>query len=372
MKATRRQFLKESSKFVISGIIGANLLNKITQAEEQGATELSSSRCKVKYRVLGRTGLRVSVISMGTVSTRENVIKYAMREGINFIHTSLGYSGGKSIKRVGQAIKGHRRKVILGLKVTWDWNSDEQLDKALRILKTDYVDILFFNIHNNPKRVASPQVKEAFERWKKQGKVKFMGLTTHGGMIPCMESALKTGWYDCLMPTYRLERHEEYLKIFEKCEKRNIGFVAMKTGISPDNPDRTSAILKDKRVTTICRTIRTFSDVKKYIEASNKKLSRNDVARAIELARLSSFGRCMMCGACTLSCPQQIAVSDIVRCVDYYVDTMHDVNLAFENYSEITNGKNAQGCKNCGICENNCPNGVPIRHYISRAGRIFA
>ncbi len=188
MKSTRRQFLKESSKLIVSGILGAELIDKISLADEddKDVSSLSSSSRRVKHRMLGRTGLKVSVISLGTVSTRTNVIKYALRRGINFIHTSLGYSGGKSIRTVGQAIKGHRRKVVLGLKVTWDWHSDDELNKALKILGTSYVDILFFNIHNNPKRVASPEAKNAFERWKKQGKVRFMGLTTHGGMIQCM------------------------------------------------------------------------------------------------------------------------------------------------------------------------------------------
>ncbi len=371
MGTTRRQFLKESAKLLASGIIGANLIEKVSHADLQ-EIESESSKRRVKYRVLGRTGLKVSVISAGTVSTSESVLRYAIRNGINFIHTSLGYSGGKSIKRVGLAIKGHRKKVILGLKVTWDWNSDESLNKALRILRTSYVDILFFNIHNNPKRVASPQAKEAFERWKKQGKVKFMGLTTHGGMIACMNSALDTDWYDCLMPTYKLERREDYLEIFKRCQKQNVGFVAMKTDISPDNPDKTAAILKDKQITTICRTIRTLNDVKKYIEASRRALTRSEIERAAVLAKRSSFGRCMMCGTCTMSCPEQISVSDIVRCVDYYVDTMRDVDIARENYAEIANGRNAESCKRCGVCESNCPNDVPIRHYILRAGRIFA
>ena len=373
MKTTRRQFLKESAKLIASGIVGATLLDKITQADQKDKDiNLASKRGRVKLRQLGRTGMKVSVISVGTASTNENVIRYAIRRGINFIHTSIGYSGGRSIRAVGRAIKGHRKKLFLGLKVTWSWDSDDALNRALKILGTDYVDILFFNIHNNPDRVASPKAKAAFDRWKKQGKVKFMGLTTHGGMIECMNSALQTDWYDCLMPTYRLESREDYLEIFEKCKKQKVGFVAMKTGISPDDPDKTAAILKDKQITTICRTMRSMNDVKQYIAASNRRVGQVRLKRTNELAKLSALGRCAMCGACTMSCPSDLAVNDIVRCIDYYVDTMKDINIARENYADIPSSQNAQMCENCGQCESVCPNDVPIRHYISRAGRMFA
>ncbi len=174
------------------------------------------------------------------------------------------------------------------------------------------------------------------------------------------------------MPTYRIERRNDYLDIFEKCKRQNVGFVAMKTGISPNDPERTASILKDKQITTICRTIRTLEEVKKYISASNKHLTEADINKTVRLARASSFGRCMMCGTCTLNCPEEIAVSDIVRCVDYYVDTMRDMNIANENYADIETEKRADMCKNCGLCESKCPNNVPIRHYIARARRIFA
>lgn len=373
MKETRREFFKNSAKMVVSGIVGAELFAKKLQASQQDTIELASSENKdIEYRTLGRTGLKIPVITIGTARTKEEVLRYGIEHGINFVHTSLGYSGGKSIRAVGRAIKGKRKKVYLGLKVTWSWDNDADLNKALKILGTDYVDVIFFNIHNSPERVASPRVKSMFDRWKKQGKVRFLGLTTHGGMVKCMESAIKTGWYDCLMPAYKLNMREEYLKILKKCKEQNLGFVAMKTGISPDDPKTIQAFLRDKSVTTITRTIRTVDELKKYIRVMGNEVSHSNAEETVRMAGLTLAGRCTMCGECTQACPNGLAVNDIVRSVDYYVDSMKDYSLGAENYSEIAAGRNASSCKNCGICEKACPNNVPVRNFISRSQRMFS
>ena len=85
----------------------------------------------------------------------------------------MNYSRGRSIEEVGKGIKGKRDKVIIGLKGTWSPTSDETFHQALRILGTDYVDILFWPIHR-ASSVNDSRKKEAFERLKKQG-VRFFG-----------------------------------------------------------------------------------------------------------------------------------------------------------------------------------------------------
>ncbi len=368
---TRREFFKDSAKILTSGLVGASLLNKLAKPTYANDPIELASKKKIKYRILGRTKLKVSVISFGTIQTRSNVLRYGIRKGINFIHTSIGYSGGKSIREVGKAIRGRRKRVILGLKVTWDWSSDRRLDEALRILGTDYVDILFFNIHNNPKLVASRSAKRAFDRWKREGKVRFMGLTTHGGMKKCMESALKTDWYDCLMPTYTLNMHDDYQEIFEKCKEQNVGFIAMKTGIRPSRPELIQSMLKEKALTTICRTMTSISDVDGYIQATNKKISSTDYNQTLKLSSALFAGRCMMCGTCTANCPQNIPVNDIVRCINYYLDDMKSPEISTEVFDEI-NGKSALNrCIDCGTCEQHCPQQLPIRNIFTRAKRVF-
>ncbi len=157
---------------------------------------------KLQLNKLGKTTLDLSAISIGTGSgPSAQVIKYAIKSGVNFIHTSVNYAGKKAIKEVAEAIKGQRDKVILGLKITWDPEDDKAMDNALKTLGVDSVDIAFFNIHKADD-VNKDKYRKAAERWIKAGKFKYIGLTTHKEMKGCMENALKQGFYNALMPSY--------------------------------------------------------------------------------------------------------------------------------------------------------------------------
>ncbi len=373
MKCTRREFLGQSTKLATTGLLGSAILGKGFVASPENSPERSGSEIAkaVPVRRLGRTGLRVPIVSVGTSRTNANTIRHAIKRGINFIHTSPSYIAGWSIRQVAKGIKGQRDKVILGLKVTWDWDRDDKLIRSLNILGTDYVDIIFFPIHNNPERVASSKLKTTFDRWKKQGHVRFLGLTTHGGMKDCMEAAIRTGWYDCLMPAYQIHQREKYLDLFKECEKKQIGIVAMKTKVSPERPEHVSVFFRDRAVTTICRTMSSLKAVNGYIEALTRNVSSEEALRIIHRESLTSFGRCTMCGTCTSNCPNGLAVSDMVRCVDYYVDTMDDFELGMENYAAIGRAAGADNCIQCETCEAVCPSGVPVRSYIRRSKEIF-
>ncbi len=384
MKGTRREFFGQSAKIIATGIIGSTVLGKLGQAavsqEKTVPTEPAGPlHPNVEYRTLGRTGLKISTLSMGSMGTTENVVRYAMDQGINFIHTADHY--GKPIYEIGKAFKGNKlkEKVYLGLKVTWTYSkpgNDVLLDKFLKILNRDYIDIIFFNLHkgrivDKPEQVADPELKAAFERWKKKGKVRFMGLTTHGGMKERMELALKTGWYDCLMPIYNLSLRDSYLDILKKCEKEKVGLIAMKSKADENNTAPIPVLLKDKALTTVCKTLASFSAVKKYLEAAREKVTDAEVKKEISLAGKTSFGRCAMCGACTGACQNGLAVNDIVRSVDYYVDAMKDYDAGQMNYRFIDAQGNADRCLDCGRCEKACPNRVPVRSFIKRAKEIF-
>jgi predicted aldo/keto reductase-like oxidoreductase len=370
MKGTRREFLETSAKLIASGIVGSSLLGKTVQAATKSVTtHPAKEEPKVELRKLGKTDMNISVISIGTIGTSENVVRYALDNGLNFIHTSLHY--GKAINEVGKAIKGRKDKFYLGLKVTWNWDSDKELNDCLKTLNRDHVDVIFFQIHNDPNLVASPKTKETFERWKKQGKVRYMGLTSHGGMKECIESAMKVGWYDVLMPSYDLSMREDYRDIFKKVKKLNLGFIAMKTRIAEDKTQSIPVLLSDKEVTTLCKSLTTLSAVKKYIEATKQKVTSEEAGKVVDRETSMLNGRCHMCGACTQACPYSLAVNDIVRSVDYYVDAMRDFDAGRLNYKLISPSANAACCTDCGRCENVCPNRVPIRSLIRRSKEMF-
>ena len=160
-KYSRSDFFKSAGLAAGAAVVAGG---KAQAAEE---TPLESG---VKLRRLGKADLKLPVMSLGTAPGQEpNVIKFAIAQGMNFLHTSTQYKGGVSISNVAEAIKGQRDKVILGLKITWDPDDDEAMDAALKTLGVDSVDIAFFNIHNAGE-VRDPKYKAGAERWKKMGK----------------------------------------------------------------------------------------------------------------------------------------------------------------------------------------------------------
>lgn len=357
----RRNFIKAA------GLLAASAaLSKPAKINKLPITKIE----KVPRRKLGKTSLELPVISVGTGAGQSpQVLNYAKKNGVNFIHTSVNYAGGKAIRNVAKAIKGQKDKFIIGLKITWAPDDDKAMDKALKILGVDSVDIAFFNIHN-ANEVKKDKYRKAAEKWKKEGKFKYIGLTTHKQMKECMEVALKQGFYDALMPSYNLTMEKECADVFKQAEKQGVGIILMKTQRQMNKDVYIKSVpkyLATPAVTTINKTLKTFADIDKMITAANAKLSKNVENEIEKIVSLAMVGHCAMCGKCSDNCPQGVAVADIVRCADYYMADSEYFETARETYAEIDTTK----CVDCGKCEEVCPNDVPIKHYREKMRKLF-
>src|SRR5213593_2538910 len=155
----------------------------------------NTTAAEMPYRILGRTGERVSAIGLGgwhigfrsiddQLSTR--IVRTAIDSGINFMDNSWDYNDGASEIRMGRALRdGYRQKVFLMTKI--DGRTREaaarQIDESLRRLQTDHVDLL--QLHEiirleDPDRVfADGGALEAVRAAQKAGKVRFIGFTGH-------------------------------------------------------------------------------------------------------------------------------------------------------------------------------------------------
>lgn len=148
----------------------------------------------MKYRVLGQTGERVSIVGVGgfhlskpddpQLATR--IVRAALDNGINFLDNSWDYAEGESERRMGNALRdGYREKAFLMTKI--DGRSAKcaarQLEQSLQRLQTDHVDLLQFHEvirMNEPERIFAPGgALEAVIRAREQGKVRYIGFTGH-------------------------------------------------------------------------------------------------------------------------------------------------------------------------------------------------
>jgi aryl-alcohol dehydrogenase-like predicted oxidoreductase len=146
-------------------------------------------------RVMGSTGLQVSILGMGgyhlgTAAGQNevnNMVAKALEYGINFFDNAWEYHGGLSEERVGAALKGKRDKAILMTKVcTHGRKKDlamQMLEESLTRLQTDHLDV--WQVHeviyyNDPELAYQADgVLEALTTAKQQGKVRFIGFTGH-------------------------------------------------------------------------------------------------------------------------------------------------------------------------------------------------
>jgi aryl-alcohol dehydrogenase-like predicted oxidoreductase len=209
----------------------------------------------MKYRTLGKTGLRVSTVGLGTMvhaghfgpmkdSESLGAIETALDLGVNFIDTSDAYGAGYSETLLGNALKGKRDKVILATKggnVMVGPNKGKRifepdyisgvLDESLKRLQTDYIDL--YQLHNPTVDVIEKgAVWEVLERAKQAGKIRHYGVS-----INTMEegvAAVKNGRAETIQVEYNLLAQEPAETIFPLAEQANVGIIArvpLKRGI---------------------------------------------------------------------------------------------------------------------------------------------
>src|SRR5437773_11646887 len=157
------------------------------------------------YRVLGRTGLRVSEVGFGGApagipqyleawdpsapAERDSVVRAIRRGlelGLNYLDTAPGYGAGLGEEIFGEAIAGRRDEVVLATKTGARDPAGiiESVEQSLRRLGTDHVDLLQFHGGWYPpdevEKILRQGGLETFQRLREQGKVRFLGLTAVG------------------------------------------------------------------------------------------------------------------------------------------------------------------------------------------------
>jgi len=141
----RRDFLTKSSIGLVGA--GAGLINSGNIIEDHHVSKNTVKPLINEYRVLGRTGFKVSDIGCGPVSiSNENVLKAVLDTGVNFIDTAEFYGNGNNELMVGKAIKGvSRGSIFLNTKIGITENDTEEsiitrVKKCLERLDTEYLD----------------------------------------------------------------------------------------------------------------------------------------------------------------------------------------------------------------------------------------
>jgi aryl-alcohol dehydrogenase-like predicted oxidoreductase len=201
----------------------------------------------MKYRTLGKTGLQVSVIGLGTMvhaghfgpmkdSESLSAIETAFDLGGNFIDTSDAYGAGYAETLLGNALKGKRDKIILATKggnVMTGPNRGKRvfepdyisrvMDESLQRLQTDYIDL--YQLHNPTVDVIEKgDVWAVLERAKQAGKIRHYGVSINS--IEEGIAAVKDGRSETIQVEYNLLAQEPAEKLFPLAQQANVGIIA--------------------------------------------------------------------------------------------------------------------------------------------------
>lgn len=232
----RRLFLKTAAAGTLSAALGGVAGNLAKAVEGAG---------EIPMRTLGKTGLRVTMIGLGGyhagLPEKEAdsiaVIHRALDLGINFFDNADCYQEGRAEERMGKALEGRRDKIYLMTKVDQRdaKGSREQLEKSLRRLRTDYLDVWQFHAVGNmgdlDKLFGPGGAMETAEQARKEGKVRFIGVTGHLDPAVHFEALQRYAFDTIQMPINVVDPHFRSFRrtVVDEAMKRNAGVIAMKT-----------------------------------------------------------------------------------------------------------------------------------------------
>ena len=200
------------------------------------------------YRKVGRTGLMVSPVCLGTMTFGDQVneadaiamMHAAMDAGVNFIDTANMYAKGRSEEIVGKALKGRRDNVVLATKVGSEGNNRptehglsrkhvlHSIETSLRKLDTDYVDI--FYIHRPDYATPIEETLRTMDSLVRDGKVRYLGCSNLRAWQICKalwtSDALSIERCDILQTPYNLLTRDIEYEVLPLCAAEGVGVSA--------------------------------------------------------------------------------------------------------------------------------------------------
>ncbi len=204
----------------------------------------------MKYRTLGKTGLKVSEVGFGAWQiggnahgnsygptddkTSKLAIEKAIELGCNFFDTADVYGHGHSEKLLGEILKGRREDVIIATKVGGDFYHasprmnfspeyvEFALDKTLERLQTGYVDL--YQLHNPPlQMIKNEKLYSPLEKLAKEGKVRHYGISIHDAQEGI--EAVKHGNIESVQVVFNILRQETRYMLFQTMKEKNVGLI---------------------------------------------------------------------------------------------------------------------------------------------------
>ena len=365
------------------------------QPKSAPAAEPASAAAAPPRRLLGRTGIEVPLVSMGVMNAdNPNLVRAALDGGIFLLDTAHGYQEGRNEEMLGTVLPDRKRdSFVLATKVhlsTLDRKTGlfskqtrgeeiaEKLDISLKRLGLDHVDIL--HLHNQTARegVLYEPVLKALEKAKRDGKARFVGLSTHKNEPEVIRAAVEAKLYDVVLTSYnfRQDHHLQVQQAIAEAAQAGLGIVAMKTqaGVYWDkekqSPINMKAALKwalrDPNVHTTIPGFTTFDQLQTDLAVLRDPTLNDEERQSLEAPKLVGFF-CQGCDQCLEPCVQNLPIPDLMRSF-MYAHAYRNRPAAQALLLEL--GLPESPCDDCDECPVHCAKGFDVRQRVRDIVRL--
>ncbi|MBE6753414.1 MAG: aldo/keto reductase [Ruminococcaceae bacterium] len=379
----------------------------------------------MNYRILGKTGLRVSEIGFGgewldrhTPEEGVALIRHANKRGINILDCWMSDPKVRSI--IGEGIKGCREQWYIQGHIGSTWQNGQYVrtrdmavvkpafEDLLQRLGTDYIDLGMIHYVDEEKEWQSIQdsdfLRYVFEL-KEKGIIKHIGMSTHNplmakhaaecgfiemilfsvnpafDMLPPSEdiNTLFAGEFDEALSGIAPERAE----LYRLCERNNVGITVMKGfaggrlfdaarspfGVALTPVQCLHYCLTRPAVASVMCGVDTIEQIDEAVSYHTASDEQKDYASVLASApRHACSGQCTYCGHCK-PCPAFIDIAMVNKLYDLAVMQEQIPDSIRAHYMSLEH--HADECIGCKGCESRCPFGVKIAERMEQTAKLF-
>lgn len=375
----RRTFLK-------LGATGLTTLTLPLGKQAFSGPSLQEKKGKFIYRTLGKTGLKVPIVSMGVMNAdNPNLVQAALDAGILFLDTAHTYQRGRNETMIGQVIKGRPRdSFYIATKVPGPSRDKslaelpsremkkaflEKFETSLKRLGLDYVEIFYLHNITTAKDALFEPMLEALQQAKKEGKARFIGVSTHKNEPEVIRAAIQSNIYDVVLTSFnfRQDHREEVRRAIREASQAGLGICIMKTqaGVYWDRektqPINMKAALKwalnEPHAHTAIPGMTTFDQLELDLSVMEDLTLTEAELQDLKLASQAPGYFCQQCDQCLPTCRQSLPLSTLMRAY-MYAASYGNLSQAYAVVSSLDLPENP--CQTCSTCSAKCVKGMEI------------
>jgi len=402
----RREFFSKA----LAGAGAAVTLGRLGRPQDlqaQAAPATAAAKPLIT-RPLGKTGITLPIVNMGVMNAdNPELVRRAYELGVRHFDTAAGYQRGRNEEMVGRVLDElkARDKTVIATKVALPPPMRASASAAdlktaflrvfegsLRRLRTDYVDMLYIHDVSRVEDLTRAGFVDALAELKAQKKVRFAGFSTHQNMGPCLDEAVRGGFYEVVLVAfnYALAEDATLRRSLENAAAKGIGLIAMKTqcmqswymeGLPAELQAFYSGsilqtavlkwVLQHKFIHCAVPGYTAFRELEEDMAVARDLAFTPEEKRFLSDRRIKlAMAACVRCGGCLGTCPAGVDTRALMRAHMYlHYPNVFEAKAALDG---LPAGRGLDRCGSCDSCQAKCRGGIDIGRRIDQLKVNFA